>query len=402
MKNLTHNTIARSVTPEISLQHMPPEVLQKIFRYVPLQTLTGTVSRVNRGFLTLTKPWRNAIGINVNIQAFQQSTNNQFALTRFKSLMDECMQTDLPDFVVLSLINGLIETLPRIPAAEQSQALSALFGQCVRLPKDEGQQVKMRAMKSFLDSQHFNRKLNPNLPKFEPADDEQAGLAASVLSISLPKEISFSTLKSIVFENDKFSNSLALELVANLLKGINWAGRESNVAHRASLLMQLSTNASLTLKFLLAPPFLQFFSRPEREELQEFSKGLFKILNELIAGESILCQLHLISHCTTFANFDSTQKLILLERGRWFVANTSEDQLIQHWGQCVLSLCSPSWDINWTELMIERASSFSEVKLQVQALKTIASRVAVFNEIPMMNLIAEKIRKIDSRTATDS
>lgn len=391
MNKLTHTI--RMVTPELSLQHLPAEVQHQIFRYVPTSTLLETVGTVNREFMAVTTPWRNAFQINVNIQAFQKSTNNQAALVRFKCVMDECLQVNLPDFVTLSLINSLIATIPLIPAAERSQALSVVFGQSVRLPLVEREQMKKRAMSVFLDTHQQSRKADPSLKRFQPANDEQAALAAWALSKMHSSVTRYSDLQVALFENGQLSSTLAVNYVADFFEGIQWAGRESNSECRAVLLKHLYFRTNYVFGYLLTSPVKNFLSEPAWKDLIALGNDFFTFMTKLIPGESTVSQLNLIQICNNLENvpIGNKQKSDLIERGRWLLMHTPEDQLILQWDCFVTCLFMPSSAIiNWNDILIERADAFSEFKPRIKALEVIADRAACVGHLPIARLLYKK------------
>jgi hypothetical protein len=310
------SSVSRSTAAAPCFEHLPHDVLQHVLHYLPIKGARNVFKLLAKSYLASTDYLRIAGLVQSRIRSKVLGETQVQASNRFAGLANDCMDARLPVSTTISLLMELINLLPALPVAALPAATRAVLVSSKRLGDKAGRELSEKCMERCIHTYQRRSEMDPQVPRFEPLDDDEAKLAARHFCSELDPSIV--TLDQV------------LNHMENLHAAMAWVGRVANTDERGRLLAPICTHGVAT--FIVFNQMVDDIrDGGHAQRVQALRNKLAHAAMQMLPAQTVQGQAALISLALEASSNDRTAYQLAVAAARRLLRQTPDSALRASW-----------------------------------------------------------------------
>lgn len=368
MDKLAHpvSTHTAFTTPASGLDQVPQDVLQHILHYLPIKGARNVFRLLSRGYLASTDYLRIAGLVRARIRSMAAERTQAQALQRFTVLVHDCMDQRLPPSTTTSLFIELVDLLPALPIADLPVAMRLVLASSKMLGEKADHEVREQCMERCITTYQHRSTTAAQLPGFEPADDEEAALAARHFNYGLDRTVA--------------STEQMLSHMENLCSALGWAEKVADADERTRLLSRMCRHGMNTfIMFNLMDE--EFRQRGALQRSQVLRSNMAQTAMRMLPAQPIQAQAALLSLALEVSAKDRDAYRLAVRTACRLIRQTPDDTLLAHWKTISKAL----YRAGVVKALTQRACASPDLQCRATMLSQLASAAYDKGDFEEMN-----------------
>lgn len=345
---------AACTNPAPGLEQMPQDVLRHILHYLPIPSTRNTFSLLSKGYLASTDYLRIAGLVLARIRSMDTWERQVQAISRFTRLIDDCMNQRLPASTKAVLLMESTSLLRTLSDTDLLPAMRLVLASSKLIDGSAGREVRGKCMEEYLFAYQSRKGRIPEMPCFDPINDEEAVLAATHFYYDQSVDVA---------PPEKLLTHMEI-----LITAMGWAERAAGADERVHLLSRMCQRGVTALLWLDA------MDRHVRESgclqrAQAVRNALAQTAMQVLPKQPVAGQAFLMSLVLEASSKDRDAYRLAVQDARCLVEQAPDSTLLANWGSISLAL----FRTDLVKTLTQRACAWPDLGCRAVMLHQLAS-----------------------------